>query len=361
MSIFKDMLKAGESLFRDEIALDYDYLPKLLPYREKEQFYIAGCIKPLLEKRNGKNLFIHGAPGIGKTAATRHILRDLENETDDVIPIYINCWKKNTTYKIVLEICEILGYKFTQNKKTDELFKIIKEKLNKKSAVFVFDEADKLEDFDFLYLLLEEIFRKTVILITNFKNWILNLDERVRSRLTAEIKEFKPYNAEETRGIMKKRMNYAFVPGVWEEEAFELVARRTVVISDIRSGLYLLKESALSAENKASRKITPEHVKEAIEKLDDFSIKEKSDLGQESRNILELIKNNSHTKIGELYKTYKRYNGTLSYKSFQRKIAKLQENKFISIEKTEGGIEGNTTIIKYSEEKKLTDFWFKFC
>ena len=29
------MLKDGESLFRDEIALDYDYLPKILPYREK--------------------------------------------------------------------------------------------------------------------------------------------------------------------------------------------------------------------------------------------------------------------------------------------------------------------------------------
>jgi cell division control protein 6 len=356
MSIFKEMLKAGESLFRDEIALDYDYLPKLLPYREKEQFYIAGCIKPLLQKRSGKNLFIHGAPGIGKTAATRYILRDLENETDQVIPMYINCWKKNTTYKIILEICDILGYKFTQNKKTDELFKIAKDMLNKKSAVFVFDEADKLEDFDFLYLLLEEIFRKTIILITNFKNWILNLDERIRSRLTAEIIEFKPYNPEETRGIMKKRMSYAFVPGVWEEEAFELAAKRTIEISDIRSGLYLLKESALAAENKASRKIAAEHVKEAIAKLDDFSIKEKSSLDQESRNILELIKNNSHKKIGELYKIYQRYNGALSYKSFQRKIDSLQKNKFISVEKTEGGLEGNTTIVKYSEDKKLTDF-----
>ena len=56
MGLFKDMLKSDESLFRDEIALDYDFLPKLLPYREKEQFYLANCIKPLLQKRNGKNL-----------------------------------------------------------------------------------------------------------------------------------------------------------------------------------------------------------------------------------------------------------------------------------------------------------------
>ena len=100
MSLFKNILKSDESLFRDEIALDYEYLPKLLPYREKEQFYLANCIKPLLQKRNGKNILIHGAPGIGKTAATKHILRDLENETEEVIPIFINCWKKNTTNKI---------------------------------------------------------------------------------------------------------------------------------------------------------------------------------------------------------------------------------------------------------------------
>ncbi|GAG20340.1 unnamed protein product, partial [marine sediment metagenome] len=50
------------------------------------------------------------------------------------------------------------------------------------------------------------------------------------------------------------------------------------------------------------------------------------------------------------------YSGALSYKSFQRKIANLQKNKFISIEKTQGGQEGNTTIIKYSKTKKLTDF-----
>ena len=37
MSIFDDMLKADESLFKDEVALDYSFIPKLIPYREKEQ------------------------------------------------------------------------------------------------------------------------------------------------------------------------------------------------------------------------------------------------------------------------------------------------------------------------------------
>ena len=59
-----------------------------------------------------------------------------------------------------MEICDQLGYKFTHNKKTDDLFKILEEYLNKDSVVFVFDEVDKLEDADFLYMILERIYRK---------------------------------------------------------------------------------------------------------------------------------------------------------------------------------------------------------
>lgn len=356
MNLFKDMLGAEESLFRDQIALDYDYLPKLLPYREKEQFHIANCIKPLLNKVNARNLFIFGAPGIGKTAAMRHVLRDLENETDEIIPIYINCWKTNTSHKIIVYICEQLGYQFTINKRTEELFDIVKQITNKKSAVFVFDEVDKLEDFGFLYFILEEIYRKSIFLITNFKNSLQNLDDRIRSRLTAELLEFRPYNEKETKGILKQRLKYAFVPGVWEDDSFNLVAERTSEIEDIRSGLYLLKEAGLAAEEQASKKINLDHVKKAIQKLDEFSIKEKSDLEQESRNILEIVKNNSNKRIGDLYDVYKKYNGALSYKSFQRKIEKLQKNKFIFIERTMGGKQGNTTIVKYSKTKKLTEF-----
>ena len=154
MGLFKDTLRAEESLFKNGVALDYDFLPKLLPYREMQQRYVVSCIKPLLQERNGKNLFIFGAPGIGKTAAVRFVLRDLEEETEDVIPIYINCWQKNTTFKIILEICNNMCYKLSHNKKTDELFEIITGILNKKAAVFAFDEVDILEDFDFIYMIL---------------------------------------------------------------------------------------------------------------------------------------------------------------------------------------------------------------
>ncbi|MBN2421588.1 AAA family ATPase [Candidatus Woesearchaeota archaeon] len=355
MSVFDDMLKSDESLFLDEVALDYSFIPKLIPYREKEQKHIAFCIKPLFAGRNGKNIFVHGYPGIGKTVAVKHIFRELEEKTDDVIPIYINCWQKNTSFKIALDLCEKLGYKFTFNKKTDDLLDIVINIANKKSAVFCFDEIDKAEELDFLYTLLERIYRKTIILITNYKSWILELDERIKSRLTLEFLEFNKYNEPESKGILKNRLRYAFVQGVWEDDAFDLVAKKTYELGDMRSGLYILREAGNAAENKASRKINKEHVETAINKLNEFNIKKSTDLKEDERFILKIVKENSGKKIGELFEVYKQHGGEFTYKTFQRKIEHLGRNKFISLDKKLGGKEGSTTIIKYAQ-KKLDEY-----
>ena len=167
--MFDGMLGSDETLFKNPVALDYDYLPKILPYREGEQRKIAACVKPLFNRRNGRNLIIFGKSGVGKTAACKHVLVELEEQTDEIVPIHVNCWQKNTSYKILTEMCEELGYRLTHNKKTDELLKVVVTMLNKSSAVLVFDEIDKVEDYDFLYNFLESLYRKSVVLITNHK------------------------------------------------------------------------------------------------------------------------------------------------------------------------------------------------
>ncbi len=356
MGLFDNMLKDGESLFLDTVALDYDFIPKLIPYREKEQHLIASSIKPLFFKRNSRNLFIYGLPGIGKTVAVKHVLKELEEETDEVIPIYVNCWNNNSSYKIACEICNNLGYKFTQNKKTHELFKIIKEKLNKIGTVFCFDEVDRLEDFDFLYFILENIYRSCILLITNYKSFISNLDIRIRSRLTPELLEFRSYDEKETVGILRNRLKYAFVSGIWSDDAFNMVTEKTWLMQDIRSGLFLLKESGLCAENESSRKITADHVKIAIKKLDDFSVPKKVNIQDNSKFISTIVKEHSGLRIGNLYKFYVDKGGSLSYKSFTRHIEKLEKGGFVLVERKQG-FGGATSIIKFKEkEKSLSEF-----
>ncbi len=353
MGIFKDMLKSNETLFKNPIALDYDYIPKIVPYREGEQRTIVSAILPILQGRNGRNLFISGLPGIGKTLAAKKVLEELEEETDEIIPIYINCWNKNTTYKVLTSIAEQINYPFTQNKKTEELLKIIKERINQNAAVFVFDEIDKAEDLDFLYMLLEEIYKSSIILITNYKEWIINLEHRIKSRLMPEHIEFKPYNLEETKKILKERAKIAFYENIIGEEEINIIAQKTYKAKDIRRGLYLLKESANNAEEKGRKKITIEDIKIAEEKTIDFKTKKTEELKEEEKIILEIIKENDAKKIGQLYEIYtkkleEQKKEIQSYKTFQRKIKKLEQGKYITVKTLTGGKEGRTSIIFYN-------------
>ncbi len=354
--VFFEDINAEESLFKNEDALDLEWVPKILPYREEQQHQIASCIKPLLQNRNGRNIFVYGTPGTGKTAATKWVLRDLEETTDEIIPVYVNCWQKNTTYKITLDLCQQLGYNFTQNKHTEELFNVVKNIINKKKAVFVFDEIDKIEDFDFLYAILNDIFKKSIILITNYPTWIDELEDRVKSRLIPEIMEFKQYSKDEIQKILKQRIEYAFQPNIWEEEALQTIIEKTAELKDIRIGLHLLRESGLIAEDELVRRIKKNHAEKAVERLKGFTINNIDQLQPEEKDLLELAKKNNNSKIGELYKTYQEKWDNISYKKFQRTIDKLERGRFITAKKITGGKDGNTTIIIVEENKKITEF-----
>jgi len=227
MGLFDDILRGNETLIKNEKALDYEFVPPIIPYREQQQHQVASCIKPLFAGRQGRNCFIFGGPGIGKTVAVKHVLRELEEQTDEILTVYINCWEHNTSYKVVLELCDEVGYKFTQNKKTIELMDKAVEIINKGKVVLVFDEIDKAEDQDFLYWVIERLFSKSIILITNYKSWLAEIDERIRSRLVPELLEFKSYTEAEVAGIIKNRIEYAFVPNCWDADAQSVVAKKT--------------------------------------------------------------------------------------------------------------------------------------
>lgn len=356
MGVFDNILHADQTLFKNIDALDFDFIPKIIPHREVQQRRMAAAIQPLFADRNGKNILLYGLPGVGKTVACRHVLKELDDKTDDIIQIYVNCWKKNTSYKIVLDICEQIGYTFTQNKKTDELFKEVIKILNKKKVVFAFDEIDKAEDYDFLYMLIEEVYRKAIVTITNFRTFLEDMDERIKSRLLPELLEFKPYDIDETKGILKQRLEYAFYEQVWETDAFEVIVKKTASLKDIRVGIQLLKDSGDIAESKSSKKITLEHAKEAVKKVDEFGYFKSTDLKDEDKTILAIVKKNPKERIGELFRFYTDAGGKSSYKTFQRKINTLKGQGFVKLRKSRGD-GGNTTIVEYKEkEKRLDEF-----
>ena len=346
-NLFKNALKEGESLFLNSVALDFDYQPKLVPYRENHQKFIANCIKPLFQGRNGKNIFIFGPSGVGKTVSTRHVLNELE-EYNEIIPIYINCWKKDTSFKIINEICEIVNYKWVHNKKTEELFKDVSKILNKKSVVFCFDECDKLKEFDLIYSIIDEIYKKCLIFITNERNWVDEIDARIKSRLVPENLEFEPYKLNEVEGILKQRMEFAFIKDSFDKETLQFIVKETLNKRDIRFGLTLMKNSVEIAEDEASRKVLLEHAKEARTKLNENN----NELNKEEIEILKLIKDNPMKSVMELFKLYKENVEDISSRTFYRKISKLKDKSLIDIKESDGY--GKINLI--DNTKKLDEF-----
>jgi cell division control protein 6 len=257
------------SLFINPAILEQTFLPRKLPYREEQHQYIANCIKPLFERRNGTNLIITGSPGIGKTACVKYVFRMLVEETDNIMPVYVNCWKRDTSPKIINEIAKKMDLKLIDKLSSDEIFDRLIEKFNKfDGVVFAFDELDKVKDFDFLYRILEDVPYKTILLITNINEIVAKMDRRLLSRMLLEKVDFKPYNYNETKGILYERQKAAFAPGSWDYDAFEGIIRKTYNAKDVRTGLFLMKTAGEIATSRNAPRITTEDVNNAMKKLE---------------------------------------------------------------------------------------------
>ena len=94
----------------------------------------------------------------------------------------------------------------------------------------------------------------------------------------------------------------------------------------------------------------------AIEKLDAFSIKKKEELGDDSKVIIDIVKDHSGSKIGAVFKIYQDKGGQATYKTFQRRVRKLTDNRFISARRITGGKDGTTTILSIDTTKKLSEY-----
>jgi len=352
MGLFENMLQGNETIFADTIALDFDYQPKIVLHREAQQRRIVESIKPLFQRRNGKNLIISGQPGVGKTVCLKHVLDELKQETDDIHCVYINCWKKDSAFKMLLQMCEDVEYAWVHNKSYDELIGKVIETINKKSAVIVLDEADKLTDLKLVYTLLDDLFRKTIIMITNNKEFLVNLDTRVKSRLMPEFLEFNPYNKSQVKDILNERIKYAFIPGVIEDKVVEAVAEKSFEAGDVRFGLKLLRSAGEEAENLASKKLKLEHLKLALEKLETLRTKEVS---EEAEEVLGVIKENERTSILNLFEKYKEKGGEKSYRTFHRRLKELEEANLISIKEINKGFEDGRTN-EVESVRKLDEF-----
>lgn len=340
MSLFDNMLKEGESLFKEEDTLYFDYLPDLLPYRENQQQYVADSIKPLAQGRRGRSLLISGAPGIGKTSCVKYVFKELGEASDEIKSVFINCWKRQTTNSILAEVANQLGAVGSQFKNNEELWEQIYKGLSRfKGVSIALDEIDKAKEYDFLYQLAENMKQMTLLMITNEKDFLANMDRRIKSRLVVEELEFKPYKKNEIEGILEERKKLAFVPGVWSPEAFDLVVEKCSSEGDVRVGLVLMREAARAAEKEASKRVTVEHVMKCKSSVVDV---QSGDLDPKEKRVFEVIKENKGIESGKLVEKLKEDGVDIPDSTLRRIIAKLDKSGYIFREPAQTDTGGQT-------------------
>jgi len=323
-----------KSIFLNKNAIQDDYTPEKIFYREKLIQQIAGVLAPVLKQEKPSNLFIYGKTGTGKTLSIQNIRTELltiaEEKTIPLKILYINCKLKrvsDTEYRIIAELCRLLGTEVHETGLPTEtvykqFIKLINEK--KQIVILVLDEIDQLvysAGDEVLYSLtrLNSELTNSKISLIGISNDLLfrdNLDSRIKSSLSEEEILFPPYDAVQLQKILKDRAKLVFKEGSIEDGVLEKCAAHAArEHGDARRALELLRVAGELAERKNNQKISLEDLDEAQEKIERDRVLDAVEIQPKQYQavlfaIFQSTKNAMHSQTesiftGDIYDLYK--------------------------------------------------------
>ncbi len=325
MNIFEDILTSPK-IFKNRDVLRHTYTPDDLPHRDEQIRTLASILAPALRGETPSNVLIYGKTGTGKTATVKFVGRQLEEMSRKLnvrcMVHYINCELIDTQYRVLASLANALGRTVPMTGwPTDQVYEEVKKALDlrEQTVIIVLDEIDKLvkKGDEALYNLSRinselEKGKVSIIGISNdlkFKNY---LDPRVISSLSEEEIIFPPYNAEQLRDILEQRAKLAFYEGVLDDEVIPYCAALAAQEhGDARKALDLLRVSGEIAEKENADRVTKEHVKKAVKKIESDHIAEAvRTLPTQSKILLfgmVLLTESGYRKFttGEVYAVYK--------------------------------------------------------
>ncbi len=355
-NIFSDIKNIDKSIFVNEQVFYPEYLPTNIYSRDSEIKELSFSLKPLTNNKKAENFLVYGPPGTGKTLISNFVLKELSEYSMKVKPLYINCIQENTRHSILSTVSSFFGAILPRRGlAVDEIWQRIKELYSKSNfyTVLILDEIDKLNNTDASTLLydLSRFSEKqkffTLILITNNKEFIFNLDLRTQSSLALKSLEFKKYTSQDLKKILKERIEYGLIKDSISEDLIGYISGYAAVRGgDARIAIDLLYKSAKESDRKGNLKITKEILLSSSHLIDSIKINEKiSSLSKEEFNFLYSLKNETSTT--EIYSKSK-----IPERTIRRYLTKFEKLGFISL-KTTGKGKGGSRVVIFNFNKEL--------
>jgi archaeal cell division control protein 6 len=281
------LLQTKSELFRGsrEVLRD-SYVPARLPHREEEIRKVAEILGPSLRGDLPSNLLVYGKIGTGKTAVVAQVRLDIERRASASARLWfitVNCANLDTSYSLLQTIGNTFAGTDAERIPTgwslDRVQAAMRRLMEARhgTTVLVLDEIDRLvarSGDNVLYTLSQlntelEGARLSLVGISNDLKFTNQLDARVRSRLNEEKIVFQPYNALELQDILRDRAKEAFNDDVVDPGVVERCAAYAALENgDARRALALLRLSAEMAERDHAKRITPDHVVKAKNRLE---------------------------------------------------------------------------------------------
>ncbi|XVH33566.1 orc1/cdc6 family replication initiation protein (plasmid) [Haloferacaceae archaeon DSL9] len=287
------LFERDTDIYRDRDALREDYQPEELVGRDDELGTYQAALQPVINGEQPNNVFLYGKTGVGKTAATKYLLRHLEADAAtyddlDLTVVFVNCDGLTSSYQIATRLVNELRDETNQISTTGyplaAVYEMLWSELDRRSGtiLIVLDEIDHVQDDSILYQLPRarangnlSSAKIGILGISNDFSFRDDLSPKVKSSLCEQEIHFPAYNANNLREILEQRAVVAFHDDVLNDDVIPLCAAYGAKdAGDARQSIDLLMKAGDLARDDNTAVVEAEHVKRGRRALERGRIKE---------------------------------------------------------------------------------------
>lgn len=279
---------ANKDLVRSDTIIDEDRIVG----RDDQLGRVIDNLKPVLQNEGIPDMLLSGPSGTGKSliihAVCKQIVELCESQDKTFGVLSINCEGPKTAdravYRLVKAAADDLGVEpgipqtgVSTDQKLERLYKLMREHYD--GVIFILDEIDMLEgpyqeaEYNSLIYQLSRA-RKlanfdgpiSLTTITNYADFMKNLNSRGRSSYNPDDVFFDDYDATQLRSILQYRHD-AFKPDALAKDVIPLVAAfGSQTHGDARKAIDLLRWAGELAERRGADTVIETDVREAQDK-----------------------------------------------------------------------------------------------